>query len=113
MDGVATQGPAVTTPRKPREVRKQFLTLMEKLRQWRSDDHEDAMVLHRNLIIEIIEGVDAICDEERVAKAIYGQLPYTEKSPLIKPPWFPGGNSLKQDEARRYAHTALFFGEQR
>lgn len=47
---------------------------------------------------------------ERAAEAIYKLLPYSEKHPPIKPPWTPGGNSFKQDEARRYACAALTAG---
>lgn len=42
---------------------------------------------------------------ERVAKAIYDQMSYYEDG--AKPAWVEGGNSLKQDEARRLAITAL------
>ncbi len=44
---------------------------------------------------------------EAAAEKIYYLLPYNETSPPIKPPWVPRGNSLKQDEARRYARAAL------
>ena len=42
---------------------------------------------------------------EPVAKAIYDQMSYTEQG--VKPDWVQGGNSLKQDEARRLAIKAL------
>lgn len=42
---------------------------------------------------------------EPVAKAIYKQMSYCEDG--IKPEWVVGGNSLKQDEARRIAQKAL------
>lgn len=42
---------------------------------------------------------------ERVAKAIYDLFPYDGLE--TKPAWVRGGNSLKQDEARRYARVGL------
>jgi hypothetical protein len=42
---------------------------------------------------------------EDVAKAIYDLFPYEEQG--IKPAWVLYGNSLEQDEARRYARAAL------
>ena len=42
---------------------------------------------------------------EAAAEAIYNAMPYDE--PGEKPVWVPGGNSLKQDEARKYARVAL------
>ena len=42
---------------------------------------------------------------ERVAKAIYDQMYYTENG--VKPDWVEHGNSLKQDEARAIARKAL------
>lgn len=61
MDGQATQGPMAESnkPRSPHDF-KYFDPLMERLQEWRSADHEDAITLHRNHIIEIIEGVKAL-----------------------------------------------------
>ncbi len=42
---------------------------------------------------------------ERVAKAIYNEMVCDD--PRGKPDWVPGGNSIKQDEARRKALQAL------
>ena len=39
---------------------------------------------------------------EGLAKSIYDQVTYTEEG--MKPKWVEGGNSLKQDEARRMAN---------
>jgi uncharacterized protein YpuA (DUF1002 family) len=39
---------------------------------------------------------------EGLAKSIYDQMTYTDKG--TKPKWVEGGNSLKQDEARRMAN---------
>jgi hypothetical protein len=36
---------------------KYFTPLVERLSEWRSDDHEDAIVLTRNQIIELLEGI--------------------------------------------------------
>lgn len=42
---------------------------------------------------------------EPVAMAIYDQVLYTEGG--VKPGWVVGGNSIKQDEARKLARKAL------
>jgi hypothetical protein len=42
---------------------------------------------------------------EFYAKAIYGAMEYD--GPGEKPEWVPNGNSLKQDEARRYARAVI------
>ena len=48
---------------------------------------------------------------ERVARAIYAQMPFIENPynelGKEKPGWVEKGNSLKQDEARSYAHAAI------
>jgi hypothetical protein len=44
---------------------------------------------------------------EEAAKAIYQLLPPCHGCDATTHPWQPGGNSMKQDEARRYAHAAL------
>ena len=47
---------------------------------------------------------------EKAAKAIYDLMPFDDQGPYgvrEKPDWVEGGNSLKQDEARRYARAAL------
>lgn len=41
---------------------------------------------------------------ERAAEAIYARF---NRDDGTKPAWVSGGNSEKQDEARRYAHAAL------
>jgi hypothetical protein len=38
---------------------RQFEHLLDKLSEWRNDDHEDAIVLCRSEIIAILEGVKA------------------------------------------------------
>lgn len=55
-----TQGPAITSLSKPREVTQHFTKIMEGLQAWRSEDHEDNITLGRNTVIEIIEGVKAV-----------------------------------------------------
>ena len=42
---------------------------------------------------------------EDVAEQIYNSFSYDGSD--SKPEWVPGGNSLKQDEARKYARIAL------
>jgi hypothetical protein len=60
MDGIAEQGPAPTPrQRKPFDFTK-FNDLMGALERWRTDDHEDNLVLCRSDVIEIIEGVKAL-----------------------------------------------------
>lgn len=61
MDGQPTTGPMVesTRPRTPHNFMR-FDTLMSLLQEWRSDDHQDAIMLHRSQVIEIIEGVKAL-----------------------------------------------------
>jgi hypothetical protein len=54
--------------------------------------------------VEKTEG-QAVSKLESVAKVIYKQFPY--EAPGRKPAWVNGGNSLKQDEARRYAAVAI------
>jgi hypothetical protein len=45
---------------------------------------------------------------ESVARAIYELMPFDDRGGLAeKPAWVEGGNSLKQDEARRYARAAV------
>jgi hypothetical protein len=44
-------------------------------------------------------------DVELVARALYEGFVFDGVG--VKPPWTPGGNSLKQDEARRGAHRIL------
>lgn len=46
---------------------------------------------------------DALVEER--AKAIYARMPYDEKG--TKPDWVEGGNSIKQDEARKQARALL------
>jgi len=54
------QGPPTVFKKRHRPLSKRFLTLMDDLRQWRSDDHEDNFVLPRLWVIELIEGVDTL-----------------------------------------------------
>lgn len=55
-----TTGPMPTSkPPGPHNFSR-FDVLMSMLQEWRSEDHEDAIKLHRNQIIEIIEGVKAL-----------------------------------------------------
>ena len=42
---------------------------------------------------------------EKAAEAVYNAFPYDGSGE--KPAWVIGGNSLKQDEARKYAALAL------
>lgn len=55
-----TTGPMVESnrPKAPHNFTR-FDTLLSMLQEWRSGDHEDAITLHRNQVIEIIEGVKA------------------------------------------------------
>jgi hypothetical protein len=60
MNQSATQGPA-PAPRPPAPFDfARFDRIMHALETWRSADHEDTMWLHRNHVIEIIEGVKAL-----------------------------------------------------
>jgi hypothetical protein len=58
-----TTGPCVGSglPRAPMPEwqQRQFERLLDKLSQWRGDDHEDAITLRRSEIIAILEGVKA------------------------------------------------------
>lgn len=74
MTETPKQGPVVPFVRKPRQIRPQFLTLMNDLRRWREEDHEDNFVLYRSAIIELIEGVDALT-EALAAKPTIGDRP--------------------------------------
>ena len=56
MSDVPQQGPAVPTKPYTHDLTR-FNQLIDILQRWRSADHEDAITLHRNQIIEIIEGV--------------------------------------------------------
>ena len=44
---------------------------------------------------------------EKAARAIYDMMPFDGVGSEKKPAWVEGGNSLKQDEARRYARAAV------
>lgn len=44
---------------------------------------------------------------EEAAKAIFDLMPYDGPLGTQRPAWVPHGDSLKQDEARRYASAAL------
>jgi hypothetical protein len=44
---------------------------------------------------------------EKAARAIYDMMPFDGVGSEKKPAWQEGGNSLKQDEARRYARAAV------
>jgi hypothetical protein len=56
-----TQGPSVarTRPRSPHDFSR-FDQLLNRLEQWRNDDHNDNLVLSRTYVIEIIEGIKAL-----------------------------------------------------
>ena len=56
MSDTPQQGPPVAFKRRPHALER-FNAPIRALTDWRSDDHEDAITLHRNQIIEIIEGV--------------------------------------------------------
>ena len=49
--------------------------------------------------VELIKAV------EKLAEYFYNQMPYDEDGE--KPAWVEGGNSLKQDEARRKALSSI------
>jgi hypothetical protein len=49
---------------------------------------------------------------EKAARAIYDMMPFDGVGSEKKPAWVEGGNSLKQDEARRYARAALAEAQQ-
>lgn len=57
--------------------------------------------------VEIVSAGDSVPKEmiEKAAEAIYNAFPFDEIGE--KPTWVKGGNSLKQDEARKYAAVAL------
>lgn len=57
----------------------------------------DALLSHEEKVVASLV--------ERVAKAIYDQMSYTENG--VKPAWVEKGNSLKQEEARRIARNIL------
>ena len=50
-------GPAVKSSKEYRHDLRRFNLLIDSMSIWRSEDHEDAMWLTRNQVIEIIEGV--------------------------------------------------------
>lgn len=54
--GEVTTGPSPTFTPRPHDLTR-FRKIMDALQRWRSADHEDAIALTRNQIIEIIEGV--------------------------------------------------------
>lgn len=53
------QGPVVKFRPRPFDFAR-FDRLMEKLQAWRSDDHEDNIVLCRSEVVEVVEGVKAL-----------------------------------------------------
>lgn len=61
MEGGPTTGPMPNTGLPPAPLpewqERQFRRLLERLSEWRSDDHEDAIVLCRSEIIAILDGV--------------------------------------------------------
>lgn len=54
------QGPPITFMPRKRPTSAWFERLMTELQTWRDKDHEDARVLTRNEIIEILEGVKSL-----------------------------------------------------
>lgn len=57
--------PGCTSAPIPEWQERQFRNLLTRLAEWRSDDHEDAIVLCRSEIIAIIEGVKAVDKKTR------------------------------------------------
>ena len=55
-----SQGPPLKFTRLHQHNFAWFDRIMARLAAWRLEDHEDALVLSRNEIIEIIEGVKAL-----------------------------------------------------
>jgi hypothetical protein len=54
------QGPVVEIKRQPRELTQHFNGLVSGLQAWRNADHEDAITLHRDSIIELLEGIETL-----------------------------------------------------
>ncbi len=57
---IPAQGPLVTLPFRKRPASAWFERLVNELQAWRDKDHEDAKVLTRNEIIEILEGIKSL-----------------------------------------------------
>lgn len=77
-------------------------------------NNEVTMRIAMAVTIAAMDALEKISDEpvvpaagarEVVAKAVYDKFEFDE--PGGKPPWVPGGNALKQDEARGYADRVL------
>lgn len=58
--GTPTAGPAVTSSKPYVHDLTRFNRLIGSMSIWRCEDHEDAMWLTRNQVIEIIEGVEQL-----------------------------------------------------
>ena len=56
---VAQGSPYVATPR-PREVTPRFRQIVSVLQKWRNADHDETIWLHRNEVIELLNGIDAL-----------------------------------------------------
>lgn len=55
----------MTLPRRKRTPSHHFDRIVTELQAWRDEDHGDAKVLHRNQIIEILEGIYALRSQHR------------------------------------------------
>lgn len=66
MSDTPTEGPVNFTIRSRTHDFRWFDRIVRGLQEWRNADHEDAKMLHRNEIIEIIEGIRALKGSEAV-----------------------------------------------
>jgi hypothetical protein len=80
MNEQPTQGPSVVTEKKPRTTTPRFRELIDRLQQWRSDDHEDNTVLCRSHVIEILEGIDALEDGRCRVLALTNEMSWDTKT---------------------------------
>jgi hypothetical protein len=76
-------------------------------------DNDGWTMVHKSAAVEIYSravGGEIVANAQQIehaAKAIYEQLPTYQGGNATTHPWQPGGNSNKQDEARRYARAAI------
>ena len=78
QDGPTT-GPMSTTGLPPAPIpewqERQFRRLLDRLAEWRSDDHEDAIVLCRSEIIAILEGVKSVQNHSTLSRPVNAERP--------------------------------------
>ena len=78
------------------------------LEQDETSEFTSTIIIHKKVLRGFIESalqkqIEMI--EESVVKYVYEQMSYCEGG--TKPDWVEGGNSIKQDEARRKAREIL------